>query len=80
MGRRGARLSHGEGSGVLTPIEVKASSRVRLDDASGLAAFLDEYPEAAPHAILLYAGRTVERLADRIWGVPLSLALGCASA
>lgn len=67
-----------EGGGVLTPIEIKASSRVRLDDASGLTAFLDEYPEEAPHAILLYCGRTVERLADRIWAVPLSLALGIA--
>ena len=34
--------------------------------------------KAAPHAVLLYAGRTVERLADRIWAVPLSLALGLA--
>lgn len=35
--------------------------------------------KAAPHAILLYAGRTVERLAARIWAVPLSLALGLAN-
>ena len=35
--------------------------------------------KAAPHAVLLYAGRTVERLADRIWAVPLSLALGLAN-
>jgi len=65
-----------EGEGLLTPVEVKAASRARLDDTGGLRAFLDEYPETAPHAILLYAGRTVERLADRIWAVPLSLALG----
>lgn len=67
-----------EHNGLLTPIEVKTSSRARLDDVSGLVAFLDEYPEAAPHAILLYTGQTVERLADRIWAVPLSLALGMA--
>lgn len=68
-----------EDGGRLTPIEVKAATRVRLDDARGLSAFLAEYPAAASHGILLYAGRTVERLAERVWAVPLSLALGTAN-
>ncbi len=68
-----------EGDGHLMPIEVKASSRARLEDTNGLLAFIDEYPETAPHAILLYGGRTVERLSGRIWAVPLSLALGMAT-
>ena len=62
--------------GRLTPIEVKTSSRPRLDDTHGLNAFLDEYPDSAAHGILIYAGDTVERLTPRIWAIPLSLALG----
>jgi hypothetical protein len=65
-----------EREGRLTPIEVKTASRPRLDDTEGLNAFLDEYPDAATHGILIHAGETVERLSPRIWAIPLSLALG----
>lgn len=58
----------------VTPVEVKMSLRARLDDVEGLAAFLNEY-DNAPHGILLYAGTTVERLTERIWAIPLGLAL-----
>jgi predicted AAA+ superfamily ATPase len=67
-----------ERQGRLTPIEVKTASRPRLDDTDGLNAFLDEYPDAAPHGILIHAGDTVERMSPRIWAVPLSLAVGIA--
>ena len=65
-----------EREGRLTPIEVKTASRPRLADTDGLNAFLDEYPDAASHGLLIHAGDTVERLSPRIWAVPLSLALG----
>ena len=67
-----------EHEGRLTPLEVKTTSRPRLDDTDGLKAFLDEYPAAATHGILLHTGDTVERLSPRIWAVPLALALGIA--
>ncbi|MGA2260331.1 MAG: DUF4143 domain-containing protein [Acidobacteriota bacterium] len=67
-----------ERQGRLTPIEVKTASRPRLDDTDGLNAFLDEYPDAAPHGILSHTGDIVERLSPRIWAVPLSLAVGVA--
>jgi predicted AAA+ superfamily ATPase len=67
-----------EREGRLMPIEVKTALRPRLDDTDGLNAFLDEYPAAAPHGILIHAGDTVERLSPRVWAIPLSLALGVA--
>jgi hypothetical protein len=65
-----------EREGSLMPIEVKAAGRPRLDDTEGLNAFLDEYPDAARHGILIHTGDVIERLSPRIWAVPLSLALG----
>lgn len=65
-----------EHEGRLTPIEIKATARARLSDATGLNAFMDEYPETTPHGILLYAGKTVERLTERIWAIPLGGVLG----
>ena len=59
----------------LFPIEVKQSLRARLSDTEGLTAFLDEYADMATHGILLYTGKTVERLTSRIWAIPLTLAL-----
>jgi predicted AAA+ superfamily ATPase len=54
----------------LLPIEVKASARLRLGDTRGLQAFLDEYPEHAPAAIVLYTGSEVSWLRDRVLAVP----------
>ena len=38
--------------------------------------FLEEYGKAAPHGVLLHTGRKAERLAGRIWAIPLSAAIG----
>jgi hypothetical protein len=65
-----------EREGLLMPVEVKAAGRPRLSDTSGLNAFLDEYPESAPHGLLLHTGDAVEALSPRIWAIPLSVALG----
>ena len=55
----------------LLPIEVKSSHRVRLDDAKGLEAFLEDHPKAAPFGVLLYGGTEVMRLTGRIVAMPL---------
>lgn len=60
----------------LLPIEVKFSQRARPSHISALTTFLDEYPHQATHGILLYNGHTVERMSDRIWAIPIALALG----
>lgn len=56
----------------LLPIEVKASQRARLADVSGLSAFLEEHPKTAPVGILLYGGKDVAILTERIVAIPVS--------
>jgi len=67
-----------ESEGRLTPIEVKAAARPRLGDTAGLNAFLDEYPDAAAHGLLIHAGEEFGPMSPRIWAIPLALALGVA--
>ncbi|MEO0109092.1 MAG: ATP-binding protein [candidate division WOR-3 bacterium] len=62
----------------LTPIEVKTTRHPRLDDAVGLNAFLDEYPDIARHALLIHTGEEFGPISPRIWAVPLAVALGVA--
>lgn len=65
-----------EREGRLMPVEIKTAVRPRLADTDGLNTFLDEYPDHAPHGILIHTGDTVERLTPRIWAIPLAVALG----
>lgn len=65
-----------ERAGKVVPMEVKASGRPRAADTQRLQLFLMEYGNAAPHGILLHTGERAEQLADRIWAVPLTAALG----
>ncbi|MDH4153927.1 MAG: ATP-binding protein [Nitrospira sp.] len=65
-----------EQAGTVIPIEVKATSRPRVGDIAHLRLFLNDYGKAAPHGLLLHTGERAERLADRIWAIPLSVALG----
>jgi hypothetical protein len=58
----------------LLPIEVKATQRARLADVAGLTAFLEEHPRAAPIGILLYGGKEVAVLTERIVAVPVARA------
>ncbi|HEX5138608.1 MAG TPA: ATP-binding protein [Planctomycetota bacterium] len=60
----------------LLPIEVKAARSARPCDAKGLEAFLDDNPERAPFGILLYGGREVLVLTERILAVPLDCVWG----
>lgn len=59
-----------ESTGRVVPIEVKASERVRTSDARHLLAFLEEYPDLATAAALLYAGDVVEWIADDVLAIP----------
>ncbi len=65
-----------ERSGKVVPVEVKATGRPRTGDIGHLRLFLDEYGKAAPHGVLLHTGERAEHLADKIWAIPMSAALG----
>lgn len=60
----------------LVPVEIKSGDRLRPDDARHIRAFMEEYGDAVPHGVILYPGTRAEPIADRIWAVPLSAALG----
>lgn len=59
----------------LLPIEVKAISNVRQADARHLVTFLEEYPDKASAALLMYTGTDTYWLTDRILVVPWSKVL-----
>ncbi len=59
-----------EHNGRLLPIEVKSSRQARPSDARHLRSFLDDYPDAAPAGLLLYAGDRVRWLTDRVLAAP----------
>ena len=63
-------------AGELIPIEIKVGGRPRLKDIQHLRFFLQEYDREAPYGFLLHTGAQFEQLTDRIWAVPLSVALG----
>lgn len=54
----------------ILPVEVKATTRVRLEDARGLLAFQDEYGRRTRAGLLLHGGDRVEWLADRVLAAP----------
>ncbi len=54
----------------LLPIEVKATSRPHLGDASGLRAFRREYPKTSRHGLLLHAGTQLEWLGEAALAAP----------
>jgi len=59
-----------EAGGRLLPIEVKASGRPRLADATHLRAFRAEYGRKARAGMLLHTGSTLEWLAPDVLAVP----------
>lgn len=54
----------------LLPIEIKAATRVNVTDAKALEAFVDEYPDLADGALLLYGGNQAYPLTQRVLAVP----------
>ncbi|MBN1422585.1 MAG: ATP-binding protein, partial [Planctomycetes bacterium] len=56
-------------------LEVKAASRWGDRDLAGLRAFLHKTPRCRA-AVLAYMGPDVVRLEDRLWAVPIDVALG----
>ena len=67
-----------EEGGKTIPIEVKTTSRPRPGDVRSLQIFLQEYGKSAPHGVLVHTGTGCEQLAEKVWGVPLSVVLGAA--
>ncbi len=59
-----------EAGGRLLPVEVKASSRPRLGDATSLRTFRREYGEQARAGLLLHTGATLEWLAPDVLAAP----------
>lgn len=56
-------------------LEIKLSRQIRYGDASGLRAFLKEYPHASG-GILIHAGSMIRRLDERIIAVPWTMLTG----
>jgi len=59
-----------ESAGRFLPIEVKATTRPRLDDAAHLRTFRDEYGNKARAGLLLHTGSQVEWLAPDVLAAP----------
>jgi uncharacterized protein len=59
-----------ESDGQLLPIEIKASSRPRLGDATNLRSFRAEYGKKARAGLLLHAGNVIEWLAPDVLAAP----------
>ena len=59
-----------EAGGKLLPIEVKATARPRLADATHLRTFRTEYGKKARAGLLLHTGSTLEWLAPDVLAAP----------
>ncbi len=59
----------------LLAIEVKRAAQVGYGDAAVLRAFLEEYPEASG-GLLLYGGRAIRRLGEKIVALPWTMVTG----
>ncbi len=65
-------LEHGR---KILAIEVKLSANVGFGDVKNLRFFLEEYPEAVG-GLLLYNGREIRRLGERIIAAPWTMVAG----
>ncbi len=65
-----------EWDGKVFPIEVKSADKIKLDDVRHIQKFFKEYRKAVPHGLVLYNGSKIQEMADRVWAVPFSYALG----
>ncbi len=61
----------------LLAIGVKRATQVGYGDVASLRVFLDEYPEASG-GLLLYGGRAIRRLGDKIVALPWTAVTGLA--
>ena len=65
-------LEHGR---QVLAIEVKLSAQVGYGDAAGLRRFLEDCPQASG-GMILYAGKTIRHLSDKIVALPWPLLTG----
>lgn len=59
-----------ESRGKLLPVEVKATSRPRLADTSGIRAFRREYGRSSLPGLLLHSGNTLAWLTEEVLAAP----------
>jgi hypothetical protein len=59
----------------LLGIEVKRAAQAGYNDASSLRQFLEEYPEASG-GLLLYGGKAIRRLGEKIVALPWTMVTG----
>jgi len=55
---------------MVIPIEIKSARRVALSELRGLRAFLEDYPDVAPHGYVVTMGDLPEALAENITALP----------
>ncbi len=58
--------------GSMLAFEVKSSSSVDLGDAKGLIALAEAADGRLQRSFIVYTGRAVQQLAERVWAIPLS--------
>lgn len=58
--------------GSMLAFEVKSAAAVTLADAQGLQAFAKVAGDGLQRSFVVYTGRAVIRLDDRIWALPVS--------
>jgi uncharacterized protein len=58
------------GSGIILPIEVKASEKVSYADGRTLEHFIAEHKKTSPLGIIVYRGKIVQEIRKNIWAVP----------
>lgn len=58
----------------LLPIEVKRGARLRSSDTREVESFLADHPRLAPFGVVLYGGREVVRLRERVLAAPVGVA------
>jgi predicted AAA+ superfamily ATPase len=71
-GRREIDLVIEAPDGALAAIEVKAAAKVTARDARHLAWLRDRAPDQFKLGLVLYTGRSVAQLGDRLWAVPIA--------
>lgn len=58
------------GKGMILPIEVKSSAKVSHADARNLSSFMEQHKKAAGMGIIVYRGRELTEIREKIWAIP----------
>ncbi|MCK5594624.1 DUF4143 domain-containing protein, partial [bacterium] len=61
-----------ENDGKIIPIEIKNSSRIKVESIRGIKEFISMDIDRVPFGIVLYRGDEAYRISDKIWAVPIN--------